>query len=313
MQQLLDSPLVTSTIEETHSDSSKTKSGDADATLTADATAKFPLVGKATVAGDITLAGSLAKAVSTGSRSTQSFVYSQAFYLNVVRRALKEKGLLRTLSSVADAESIEGGEFVEYQATFRPSELVTIMDVVTPELVSQIAKFIVKKKELALFNDYGDLEKVRIAALKMEHTGTAQGDLWGDVTRAVQADFRRDKTREYYGLVGSDDDTFTAVTICDNPHFVVDDEDRILDGVFTVLGKAISPAEENVPVLQRNKLLRNVNPDGVDALIAGMKATLSSQSPAKFGGTTVDALLNPELTSRIAGKSIRIIPLAIYA
>ncbi|MDY7558585.1 MULTISPECIES: hypothetical protein [unclassified Cryobacterium] len=113
--------------------------------------------------------------------------------------------------------------------------------------------------------------------------------------------------------MGSDDDTFTAVTICDNPHFVVDDEDRILDGVFTVLGKAISPAEENVPVLQRNKLLRNVNPDGVDALIAGMKATLSSQSPAKFGGTTVDALLNPELTSRIAGKSIRIIPLAIYA
>ena len=59
----------------------------------------------------------------------------------------------------------------------------------------------------------------------------------------------------------------TVVTICDAQHFTVEDEDRILDGTFTVLGKVTSAPVEGLPVFERNKVLRNLAPDAVDQII----------------------------------------------
>ena len=50
----------------------------------------------------------------------------------------------------------------------------------------------------------------------------------------------------------------------DNAHIVVDDPNRILAGRFTVLGKAVSAVEDDVPVLARNKVLNRVRPKAVD-------------------------------------------------
>jgi hypothetical protein len=202
------------------------------------------------------------------------------------------------------------GDFIEYQASFSPSELVTVMDVLTPDLVAQITAWLAKHKEIAGFDGYGSFEKVQIAALRMNEQAKANADLARDVAIGVQADFRQDKTREYYGLVG-EDDPFTAITICDNSHFVVEDEDRILDGTFTVLGKITSGPAEDVPVLQRNKLLRNISADGVDALFAQLKSSMKGQT-FKIGETSIDDLLDIKLSSRIRGTSIRVLPIAIY-
>lgn len=196
--------------------------------------------------------GTAGQIITTGSKSTQSFVYSQAYYLNLVRQELRSQNLISVLRGRSDVEQLKSGDFVEFKATFLPSELTTIMDVVTPELVAQLTRWLLKKKELDLFEGYGSYEKTQIAALTMNEKANASADLARDVTRAVQADFRQDKTREYYGMIGHVDDALTAVTICDNTHFVVDDEDRILDGEFTVLGKLTSGPETDVPVLQRN-------------------------------------------------------------
>ena len=256
VQQLFDAPLVTGAVREDSDDATTTGTMSAKVAVDAEASYKVPLVGGLGARADIDGAGTKSKVVATGSKSTQSFVYSQAYYLNTIRHALRDRELLKTVRSKADAVGLESGDFIEYRATFAPSELVTVMDVLSPDLVAQITRWIVKRKEIALFDGYKSHEQVQIAALKMNERASATADLARDVTRGVQADFRQDKTREYYGRVGVDDDWFTAITICDNAHFVVDDEDRILDGVFTVLGKVTSPPEEDVPVLQRNKLLR---------------------------------------------------------
>lgn len=313
VQQLFDSPLVTAQSSEEISDDSRTRGFEAELTLNVDAKAKIPFLADAAVSGDAGGKGSRSKVVTTGSKTTQSFVYSQAYYLNTVRRGLRSLGLLHPLTTRGDGASLSSGDFVEFQATFTPSELITFTDVLTPDLVGAIAGYLTKRSALATFDGYESFEKVQAAALQMRERATANADIAREATKAVKADFRQDKTREYYGHIGAGPDAITAITICDNDFFVVSDEDRILDGSFTVLGKVTSAPEEDVPVLQRNKLLRNISADGVDALIDQLVGVAKNQKAAKIGDVSVENLLDLKLASRIPGTSIRVIPLAIYA
>jgi len=279
----------------------------------AEAELKIPLTGKTAVQADVSGGRSKSKVIATGSKSTQTFVYSQAYYLNIVRQALRARQLLKTVTSRGDAASLRSGDFIEYQATFAPSELTTIMDVLTPDLVAQITRWLVIKNKTALFEGYDEgFERVQIAALAMKERADAKGDLARDITRAVQADFRQDKTREYYGQIGTGEQIVTAITICDNAHFVVEDEDRILDGAFTVLGKVTSPPECDVPVLQRNKLLRNLAPGAVDAAVQQIRSSITEQTNPSIGGLTIDKLVDLKLASRVPGMSIRVVPIAVY-
>lgn len=313
VQQLFDAPLVTGSTREDHDDGSRTSTASGALQVSGEAEAKIPLAGKGSVGAQGSGAYARSKVIATGSKSTQTFVYSQAYYLNIVRRALRERGLLKRVTNRGEAATLASGDFVEYEASFSPSELTTIMDVLTPDLVAQITRWLTVKNETRLFDGFdGDFDRVKIAALAMNERAAAKADLARDVTRALQADFRQDKTREYYGLIGSGADAVTAITICDNAHFTVDDEDRILDGVFTVLGKVTSPPEDDVPVLQRNKLLRNLAPEGVDAAVTSLRASLAGQAATSIGGVRVDQVLDLKLASRVAGASVRVVPIAIY-
>ena len=312
VQQIFNSPLVTEESLEEFDDSSRTGTVDADLNVGIDANVKLPLVANASATGSVDGSLSRSKVVATGSKTKQSFVYSQAYYLNTVRRSLRNLELLKPLGSKSDGHELRSGDFVEFEATFSPSELLTFTDVLTPDLVAEIAKFLTKRAELALFDGYDSFQQQQAAILKMGATAEARAELARAVTTAVKADFRQDKTREYYGHVGTGSDAITAITICDNSYFVVEDEDRILDGTFTVLGKVTSGPEEDVPVLQRNKLLRNVSADGVDALVGQVTSILAGQKPAQIGGMSISKLLDLQLSSRISGTSVRVMPLAIY-
>ncbi|MDJ0333927.1 hypothetical protein QMG83_01690 [Salinibacterium sp. G-O1] len=312
VQQLFNAPLITESIQENVGDTTNSINVEGGVSIATQANVKVPLLGNAGLKGDVSGAGSTGQIVATGTRSTQSFVYSQAYYLNIVRKELQARSLLKRVDSIDDAEHLQSGDFVEYQATFAPSELTTIMDVMTPDLVGQITRWLHVKKETALFEGYDSIELVKRAAVTMNERAEVNAGLARDVVKALQADFRQDKTREYYGNIVSGDRSLTAITICDNAHFVVDDEDRILDGVFTVLGKVTSSPEENVPVLQRNKLLRNLSPDGVDTVINQVTGMIQGQTSTTVGGLKIDNLLDLKLASRVAGTSIRVVPIAIF-
>jgi hypothetical protein len=312
VQQLFDAPLVTTAVREDHGDATKSRSLEGSVAVEAEGRFKMPFLGALTTKADGAGKGTSRRMITTGSKSTQSFIYSQAYYLNIVRQALRANNLITVLDSDSSVDNLRSGDFVEFKATFSPSELTTLMDVVTPDLVAQITKWLLKRTELSTFDGYDSFEKVRIAALSMNEKANSTADLARDVTHAVQADFRQEKTREYYGRIGEGATAITAITICDNAHFVVDDEDRILDGEFTVLGKVTSGAEQNVPVLQRNKLLRNLSVEGVDALMGQLTNVLATQSSTKIGGVTVDTLIDFKVGSRVAGTSIRVVPIAIY-
>lgn len=312
VQQLYNAPLIVEGSSEQSEDASNSRDIEGGAHVGGEAAGAVPAIGRLAATAGLTGTLSRSRVVATGTKSTQSFVYSQAYYLNLVRQALREAELLRPVRTRTDAETLDVGAFVEYEAVFSASILTALMDVLTPDLMSMIYKYRRKKADAQLFDGYGSFEEVQIAATKTEIIAQAEGDLAESITRALKADFRQDKTREYLGQIGVGDEAVTAVTICDNHHFVVEDEDRILDGSYRVLGKVTSRAVPDVPALQRNKLLRALAPEGIDALFEQLTTALRAQSGTPVAGLRPDEFIDLDLRSRVQGLSFRVVPIAIY-
>ncbi|QUC01882.1 MULTISPECIES: DUF6414 family protein [Cellulosimicrobium] len=310
VQQFFERPLVVDETFENEGTSSTGQKSEHNAGVQVAGEANTPLIAKVKAQADYSYLRGHEGASATSTRAVQNFVYSQAYYLNLVRKALRDAEVLRTVANLDDARHLKAGDFVEYRAWFRPSEVTTLMDVVTPELVETITRTQHKLSEAKLFEGYGTHEDVQKAALRIDLEAGARGELAGAITRAVKTDFRSTTTREYYGAIASGDATVTAVTICDTGHFTVDDEDRILDGEFTVLGKVTSSLEADAPILRRNKLLSRIGADGVDALAKFIATAADNLEPneGSFDASQVDLTFS----SRVSGESFRVVPLAIY-
>lgn len=112
-----------------------------------------------------------------------------------------------------------------------------------------------------------------------------------------------------------------AVTICDAEHFTVADEDRILDGRFTVLGKVTEGPVEDRPILERNKLLDKLSPDTVDVLFSHLNKLVGQMGGEAVEGSRggdsendpMEASIDLQLDSRISGTSFKVVPVAIFA
>ncbi len=248
----------------------------------------------------------------SNTRTIQNFTYSQAYYLLYVREALKRKRLVRTITSAEGAKDLESGEFVEFHASFRPNAIHALLDILTPELIGGIVEHNVKNQGLTTFPEYSSIDDVKIFAEGLFMRAKVKSDIARAAAKAVRVDFRAEKTREFYASVSD----VTAITICDSNNFVVDDEDRILDGTYTVLGKATSRIENDLPVLSRNKLLDRLGPELVDSIFNMILEGAATQAnKMKLGNGEERALgdvIDFKFPSRIDGPSFKVIPIAIY-
>lgn len=257
-------------------------------------------------------------AVAAGTASTQSSVqtrrsvweYTQAYYLHIVRESLRQLGLLRTITSLADAKDLQVGDLVEYTAEFKPDQMAAFLDVLTPELVSSIIRFQIKQKATEGFEDWGNFEAQNAYFAKTAFRVETQTELAEAVTRAIRTDFRSDGTREFFGELGTGDNEVTAITMCDASYFTVEDTDRILDGRFTVLGKVTAAIEHDRPTLERNKLLSSIPVESVDTLVETMMGKVSDGlDRAKING---EMAFDLKLSARVEGASFKVVPVAIY-
>lgn len=136
LQQLFAAPLVTGESRESARDEAADTTKQIQGRAKGAADARLALVGKLGLglAGD---AEWLKKeGLATGTKTTQNFTYSQAYYLFFVYQELVARGLLRTVKSASDAKKLEPGDFVEFQATFRPNALHSLLDILTPDFVA---------------------------------------------------------------------------------------------------------------------------------------------------------------------------------
>lgn len=314
LQQLHVSPLLVDESREQGSTETTSEKAETKGRAGVKADARLPGVGGLSVDVSGDRGATLDDGLKAESKTVQKFTYSQAYYLFEVRNALWRRSQVRTVSGVREAEQIEVGDFVEFQATFRPNALHSILDIVTQELVGKIVDQRVRLHGIATAPEFDDFEKYRIYLDKFDVKAKAAADVARAAVDAVRVDFRAEKTREFYGEIG--DSEVTAITICDGAHFVVEDEDRILDGSFSVLGKVTSKVEWDLPVLNRNKLLDRLSPDLVDSIF-GMIRDAASKEALKLdtgGGEELefDDAFDLALPSRVNGPSFKVVPIAIY-
>lgn len=247
-----------------------------------------------------------------GQRTTSEYVFSQAYYLYLVRARLRQAGLIHTVSNADEAARLSTGDFVEYEASFRPDQLAAALDILRPGLVAEITRRI-RLHGWITSTDFDSHDDLLQKSAKFKETLDADISLSSAIAEAMRVDFRSDKTREYYGQI---DDDVIAITICDAEHFTVADEDRILDGRFTVLGKVTEPVSEDRPILDRNKLLNKIAPEAVDRAVDELNAIVAKGGDAVEGSlkrsSKVPSPLNLELDSRIPGKSFKVVPIAIF-
>lgn len=310
LQQLFTQPLIVDETREVTAGAGDKQAVSANASAGGNGGVKVPLLGALKVEGAGEVAGSGSWTSNTGTASRQQYVYSQAYYLHLVRKQLAQDGNVRSVRSGDDLDGIEPGAFVEYTTSFDPVEVALALEVITPELVDAIMQFTVRKEYTSMFPEEGGFEAVRVHAEKMNVEAESKGQFARAVATAVQADARQESTREYYGRV-SIDPAITAITVCEREHFITADPDRLLDGTFTVFGKVISAPETDVSTFARNKLLRNLSADAFDYLIEQMQSGLQQGTP--IAGIAMKDFIDLKLDSRVRGKSFRVLPLAIFS
>ena len=311
LQQLYFSPLLTDESREHDAGQTSTEKKENKGHAGGKADAKVPLLADLglDVAGDRTRANE--SALNDSVKTVQNFRYSQAHYLHLVRQELGRRDLVRSVGNARQAESISVGDFVEFQASFRPNALHALLDILTPNLIAAITEYRVKAEGTANFPDDWDIENIRASTEELFTRAQIKAEIARAVTEAVRIDFRAEKTREFYGQI----DDVTAITICDNPHFTVDDEDRILDGSYSVLGKVTSKIESDVPILSRNKLLDRISPALIDSVFETLRESVGNQATSfPLGGRIreFENAFNLALPSRIAGPSFRVVPIAVF-
>lgn len=340
LQQVYGQPLLTEFENEARSEHEDSKDTSKGGNARGELSAKFPGIFRGNAAVEADYERRLGSQQITGNTAMSRAHYTQPYYLHVVRSALHQTGLIREVKGKDGAVDLRPGQFVEFSASFMPNQLVALLDIATPGLVEQVVRRILSDKRMKAFKG-GALEKAQEFKLRLD----GEMDTWGAIARAateaVQADFRSTKTREFYGQIGEGDDLLTFITMCDVGHFVVEDEDRILDGQFTVLGKVAGPMRHDEPILSRNKVLDRIRPEAVDYLVRILNESVNEKTArasalaqtegggqgesanatagenvgeAIGAGDGMDApdVFNFTLDSRVAGASVRIIPVAVY-
>jgi hypothetical protein len=248
--------------------------------------------------------------------------YDGALYLHRLQAALGDR--IHNISSTLGPGSVQPGQLVTFTGRFQPDPLSTLLDLATPELVSQVTHFIARQSAPIDFTvDNWDMEKVKGQWAEIDREAERRSALARSIAETLRTDFRRSSTLEFHCSI---DDTLTAVVTCDAGNFVSEDTDRLLDGQFTVLGKVITPVEEDAPILRKNKFLRRLDTDWVQTLFDGLADHVenAAQTVTDLAVNDEDAddeavddeqtppTIDLEFPAVIEGSSFAVLPIAIY-
>lgn len=278
----------------------------------ASAGAALPAIGKA--GGEFSKDSSRGSADESGGGLTNetTFAHTAAGHLHRVLATLSNASLLRTVARLQDARDVQVGDFVLFQATFRPNELATMLDVITPDMAAEIARQQKRSESLTQMDavEYSDFQGW---VEKRKYIEDSAADMARLIVRGIQADLRSGQTREYHARVEGARSPLTAVVVCEAAAFITADPDRLLDGHFTVVGKVISPARKDVSVLARSKLLARIRPEAIDELQNMLEGVMGNQT-TDFAGNdaTLGDVVDLHFPSRIEGWSFGVLPIAIY-
>ncbi|WP_143547063.1 DUF6414 family protein [Rhodococcus sp. 05-2255-1e] len=321
IQEMLQTGLLESAETDAQSQSNSSESANLSTDGKASAEVSVPGFGGAGLGGGRSKVRETMKADESSNVERLRYVFSQAYYLDQVRKRLKADGRIKQVHALTEAQGLRPGDIVEYSSSFVPNEINTVLDIATPELVSTIVKFWKLRENRQLMSSIDNVDQLRVHRQAGEYLAADYAELGAAISSALRKDFRSEHTREYHGVIvegyagesvvdGAPEAALTALTICETAHFVTADPDRLLDGEFTVLGKVVTLLAKDVPVLDRNKLLNRIDPQLLEKTLAKMQPDEAAQRLAgdDYSGAGVDLTFS----ALIEGNSFTVLPIAIY-
>lgn len=314
LQQMVQRGLLTvEEIERTH-DAASAETSSKSARAETDAGANVGPLGRLSIAFGAEAARGRDASTSSGDVLRQRIEYSQAYYLYLVRRLLDSEDRILRLHGLGDARHVEIGSFVEYQAQFAADEAGAILDIATPEFAAAVARFVEHRRTIAGFDSIeGGFDGLQVHIAKRKFVEDSHAEFARAVASAIRVDFRSDATRQYYGEVGEGDDLLHVITICEAQHFITRDEDRLLDGTFTVLGKIVGGLEENPPILEPNKILSRINPDYLDYAFKALHEATEGAATDRLPDDLADTpAFDARFRARLSGTALKVLPIAVY-
>ncbi len=315
LQQLAEFGLLTTGEYEQTTNHDHEDNGGRSGNLGASAGGVLPGIGSATA----NLGGNLQHlhrdSIEERQANRSQYTFTQAYHLHLAQKKLEENGLVTRANSLSGVNRMNPGDFVVFSGPFLANEVGAILDVFSPRLIEAIVRYLGKSEASKLFETEENYELRKQHIHQRLAKANNDAEFAHEIASAVAADFRSDETREFYCTIGSGDDIITMVTVCDQASFLTGDRDRILDGEFTVLGKVASRVGKDVPLLERNKLLRRLNPDLVDWMMKSLAELPKQSAISKIevdGEGYQGEIVDTNFTGRLRGASVKVLPIAIY-
>ncbi|BAH56080.1 DUF6414 family protein [Rhodococcus opacus] len=281
------------------------------------ARAAMPGLGEA----GLDVGGNLDKATTdkntSATRHRLSVSYDMAFHLHRLHELLEQH--TTTVATPDDAEPLETGAIVKFTGKFNPDPISAILDIASPDLISEVARFAARTRRPAVDGETFNVDELKYKWELAEQNATTQADFARAITTALHTDFRRSTTIEFHCAIASG---LTAIVVCETEHFTTADPDRLLDGEFTVLGKVVTSPETDIPVLRKNKFLRRLDTDWVRWLFHSLGSSVDRLNDAEVTAFVRDHLnrneaaappLDLHFPAVIEGRSFTVLPIGIYA
>ena len=222
--------------------------------------------------------------------TTQDFVHTPASLFAQLRRELQERELVRYVSPSSDLSEIRPSDFVEFEATLRPSPLIEILD--------SIAQLMPLVKLANTGTQTGGQGGQRG---KGKHgKGRPRQDEYSAVTN--QIDLLRnaataDGSQDLVAELGS----MRVVLTTDQDYFIDPSMNDSIDGTFRIFGKVtrvISDDNERISLLRKTALGK------FGAISEGIAPMMGEMEESGFSGP---------VETEISGPTMQVIPIAIFS
>lgn len=240
--------------------------------------------------------GSHASKTVSGSATTMTF--GHAYLLHGVRLALRDKDLVTVVDDPTAYHGLQPGDFVEYRATFEPNFIVSVLDVLTADIVQKYSY--ARNLKTAISPD--------LTPEELQHAineATLASNQAAAIFEAAQREFRNGTSLEFYGKVVPSPDAPSlnvhAVTVCDRAMFSGGDTDKLVDGEFRVLGKVIRVMNNGYTLMDRNKILNRLKPNALNELQEKLREDHK-----------VDEYIDLDLGLTEDAAAFKVIPIAVF-
>ncbi|MDE0291389.1 MAG: hypothetical protein OXK19_02580 [Candidatus Dadabacteria bacterium] len=232
---------------------------------------------------DLSAQGSRQTGQKKSESTTEKIVHTPASLFARLRKELRDRELVCSMTSPSNLEEVHPSDFVEFQAALRRSPLIDILDTFS-QLIPLISMADAESRQATnrggkgknKQNEYSDLKK--------------QMELFKS---AVTAEGSQDFIAEMHSL--------RVVLTTEQDYFIDPSMNDIIDGTFRVFGKITRVVSDDTEGIS---LLRNTALGRFGGIVEQLGPVIESMKDSGFSGS---------LETYISGPTMQVIPIAIFS